>query len=137
MRGAGLWFVGTVVLLAGCGAPVPPVAEAGPPLRARVGQSVTLDGRCSFDPDRGAAPLPSEWPCDPATGAIVAYAWRIVGAPPGRREAVGRLLHAAGPEPVATWLPGTGDGGQWILELEVTDQAGRHATDTVTVTVVE
>lgn len=113
------------LLLVACGLsqPVPPVAEAGPPLTVRVGQPLTLDGSSSFDP---------------GGGEIVSYTWTVAEAPEGSADDSGRLL--AGPQPhpaLTTQLAGNPSGvGVWTLELEVTDDEGLRATDVVTVTVV-
>jgi hypothetical protein len=114
--------------------PIPPVAEAGPALQGVAGQSVTLDGSCSFDPDQGTIRLPSESPCDPATGAIASYQWRIIQAPATRTAEIGRLIAPPSSNPTLNWQTTPADVGPWLLELQVSDNDGRRATDVVTVT---
>lgn len=114
-----------VLLLAACGLrqPIPPIAEAGPPLTVQVGQPLTLDGTGSFDP---------------AGGQIVSYTWTVVEAPAARAGALRRVLAGPAPDPSLTirLADDASSVGVWTLELEVTDDEGLRATDTVTVTVV-
>ncbi|MDQ7029388.1 MAG: hypothetical protein Q9O62_06205 [Ardenticatenia bacterium] len=108
----GLW------LLTGCALaePVPPVAEAGGELTTVAGEPVLLDASGSFDPDGGR---------------LVRYTWTIVGTPAGRETRLGEVL-ADVEEPVVAVGPfGPNDVGRWELELEVTDETGLRATDTI------
>ncbi len=115
-----LCFLGvTLFLLTGCvlAEPVPPVAEAGGTITLRAGDDLRLDASGSFDPDGGT---------------IVRYRWTIVGTPAERAARLGEVL-ADGDQPVVVVKApfGPQDVGRWELELEVTDETGRRATDTV------
>lgn len=105
--------------LAGCrlAEPVPPVAEAGDTLAVRAGEPLRLDASSSFDPD-GAE--------------LMRYVWRISGTPEDREARQGDVL-ADGSEAIVE-VPAPFDQrdvGRWELELEVTDETGRRATDTI------
>lgn len=119
-----LIVLGVALLVAACGLtqPIPPYAEAGPPLTARVGEPVILDGSAS---------------ADPGGGTIVRYGWRVVDAPPAAASQIGRELAPPHPDPVLRVTLATGEDGVgiWTLELEVTDDEGLRATDVVTVTI--
>ncbi|NIN94780.1 MAG: hypothetical protein GTO49_07335, partial [Anaerolineae bacterium] len=114
-----------VLLLTGCAlaTKAPPVANAGPDVTVRVGETVTFDGSQSVDLDGGQ---------------VVYYRWYIMGAPEGREDEVGRVLREG--EDAALWTsdePMTEeDLGQWIIELKVTDDEGQSATDDMMFTVI-
>lgn len=120
-----LWggVVVTLLLVAACvlAEPVPPVAEAGDTITVSAGADLRLDASGSFDPDGGT---------------IVRYRWTIVGAPADRAERLGEVL-ADGSDPVVVLEApfGPQDVGRWELELEVTDETGHRATDTIFVEV--
>ncbi len=113
----------TLWLLVGCALaePVPPVAEAGDEITVVPGEPVLLDASGSFDPDGGR---------------LVRFTWTIVGTPAGREGRLGDVV-ADGEEPVVALAPfGPNDVGRWELELEVTDETGLRATDTIFVEVL-
>jgi len=101
----------------------PPVANAGPDVRVRLGERATFDGSASVDLDGGA---------------IVYYRWYVMGTPEGREAEVGGVLREG--EDAAVWTsdkPMTEeDLGQWVIELKVTDDEGQSATDDMTLTVI-
>jgi hypothetical protein len=101
----------------------PPRANAGPDVTVRVGETVSYDGSLSVDLDGGK---------------IVYYQWRVSSAPEGREEAIGRVLREG--EDAAAWSSDTAlaeqDVGEWVVELQVTDDEGQSATDDLTLTVV-
>ena len=113
------------LVLTGCAlaTKAPPVANAGPDVTVRVGETVTFDGSQSVDLDGGQ---------------IVYYRWYIMGTPEGREDQVGRVLREG--EDAALWTsdePMTEEGlGQWIIELKVTDDEGQSATDDLTLSVI-
>jgi hypothetical protein len=113
------------LLLTGCAlaTKAPPVANAGPDVTVRVGETVAFDGSQSVDLDGGQ---------------IVYYRWYIMGTPEGREGEVGRVLREG--EDAAVWAsdePMTDeDLGQWIIELKVTDEESQSATDDMTLTVI-
>ncbi len=85
----------------------PPVADAGGPYTTDEGQSVTLDGTGSSDPENGA----------------LTYAWDLDN---------NGTFETAGATPV---FPAQGDNGVFTVTLRVTDPEGSSSTDTATVTV--
>ncbi len=62
----------------------PPVADANGPYTGTVGQSITLDGSSSYDPDSGDSIVSYEWDIDndgqfdDATGITTQYTWNSV-----------------------------------------------------------
>jgi hypothetical protein len=113
------------LVLTGCAlaTKAPPIAHAGPDVRVRIGETVSYDGSQSRDPDGGE---------------IVYYQWKITAAPEGREAEMGVVIREG--EDEATWTAaspmGEEDLGQWIIELKVTDDEGRSATDDLTLTVI-
>ena len=111
--------------LAGCAlaTKAPPVANAGPDMRVRVGERVSYNGSQSVDLDGGK---------------IVYYHWSIRAAPEGRQDEVGRVLQEGQDATVCTTdLAMHEDNlGQWTIELRVTDDEGQSATDEMMVTVI-
>jgi hypothetical protein len=87
-----------------------PHADAGGDLTAAAGDTVTLDGTGSSDPD----------------GDTLAFAWALIALPAGSASA---LVDAD--QPVATFAPDRA--GDYLVRLTVDD--GRGATDTDTATV--
>ena len=124
-RGVHLVLTGLALGLAGGGfsQPIPPVAEAGPPLTVPREELLVLDGSGSFDP---------------AGGTVVSYRWTIVQAPESQADEVGRVLATAGSEArMSARLGSEATRAEvWTLELEITDDEGLRASDVVTVTVV-
>ena len=116
---------GLTLSLSGCAlaTKAPPVANAGPDIVVRVGQTVSFDGSSSVDLDGGQ---------------IVYYHWRITAAPEGRETEVDRVLREGDDAAVWTteWLTGEEDLGEWVIELTVTDDEGQSATDDMILTVV-
>jgi C1A family cysteine protease len=94
--------------------PEAPTADAGPDQTAAEGQSITLDGSASSDPD----------------GEISAHQWRQLSGP------TVNLRNADTPAPSFTTpnLTSAGD-AELIFELTVTDDDDLTASDSVTVTV--
>jgi len=118
MRGEALWALLLLVGVTTAGVPAGAVADGGPPLAdagldqtVNRGATVYLDGRGSTAPD----------------GEITAYRWRIT-TPPGGTTAPDDPT-AARTEFVA------GQTGTYEVTLEVTDDEGRTATDTLYVEV--
>jgi hypothetical protein len=113
------------VTLTGCAlaTKAPPRADAGPDVTAHIGETVSYDGSSSVDLDGGK---------------IVYYRWRVTSAPEGREGEIGRVLHEG--EDAAVWTSDVPlaqeDVGEWVIELEVTDDEGQSATDDLTLTVV-
>ncbi|MBZ5558675.1 MAG: PASTA domain-containing protein [Acidobacteriia bacterium] len=101
----------TLQILGGVAVNHPPTANAGPDQTARVGQTVTLDGSRSSDPD----------------GDALAYQWSIVGTPAGSLAALSDP-HAVRPTFVVD-KPGT-----YEFELVVSDGSLTSAPDRVSVT---
>jgi hypothetical protein len=85
----------------------PPVADAGGPYAAIEGQSITLDGVSSSDPD---------------AGDVLTYAWDLNNN--GSFETAGATVNFV-----------SGQDGSFTVGLQVTDGGGLTATDTVTVDV--
>ena len=92
--------------------PVAPTAEAGSNQTVIEGQSVTLDGSGSFDPD----------------GAIVSYLWE-------QTTGTSVSFNATAVKPSFTAPPSSGTSETLGFTLTVTDDSGAMASDTVTVTV--
>ncbi len=88
----------------------PPSADAGPAQTVKTGETVTLDGSASGDPDDG----------------IVSYQWRQISG------AGVTLSDSASSQPKFT-APAVA--GLLIFELTVKDRGGLSATDQVTITV--
>jgi type VI secretion system Hcp family effector len=100
-----------------------PIADAGGPYSVGDGQSVTLDGTGSFDPDQDADTLTYEWDLDGdgvfgETGA---------GATRGDETGATPDFSAAG-----LFGPQT-----LTVSLRVTDATGKTDTDTATITIVD
>lgn len=92
----------------------PPIADAGPDRTVRVGETVTLDGSRSRDPE----------------GQPLRYQWRIVTSPEGSTATL------SGAETVrATFVPDVA--GVYILELVVRDTGGATGVDQVQITAEE
>jgi hypothetical protein len=114
-----------VLSLSGCAlaTKAPPVANAGPDLVVRVGETVSFDGSSSVDLDGGR---------------IVYYHWSVTRAPEGREVEVDQVLGEG--EDAALWTSdspiGAEDLGEWVIELTVTDDEGQSATDDMKLTVV-
>ena len=89
--------------------PVARIAEAGPSV---IGETISLDGRRSFDPDADA----------------LQYAWTLIAAPEGSSSAVTESAR-----PVGTLTPDTK--GTYRLQLSVTDGSDK-ATQSLDVEVV-
>ena len=113
------------LVLTGCSlaTEAPPIANAGPDVTVRMGEKVSYDGSGSVDLDGGK---------------IVYYQWYISAAPEGREDEIGGVMREG--EDAATWTtpsPVTEeDLGRWVIELKVTDDEGRSATDDLTLTVI-
>lgn len=94
----------------------PPIANAGGPYTIDEGDSVTLDGSGSFDPD----------------GDTLSYAWDL--------DNDGIFGDATGVSPTLTWAQLTGfgiaDDGSYPIKLRVDDGNGEQDTATSTITVV-
>jgi len=101
----------------------PPRAYAGPDISTRVGETVSFDGSQSVDLDGGQ---------------IVHYRWKVTAAPERREEEIGRILHEGADAAVWTMQSALTeeDIGEWVIELEVTDDDGQSATDDLIMTVV-
>ncbi len=101
----------------------PPRADAGPDVTVHIGEIVSYDSSLSIDLDGGK---------------IVYYRWRVASAPEGREDEIGRLLHEG--QDAAVWSSDVPlaeqDVGEWIIELEVTDDEGQSAIDDLALTVV-
>jgi hypothetical protein len=112
-------------MLTGCAlaTKAPPVANAGPDVSARVGQTVSFDGTQSVNLDGGQ---------------IVYYQWKVTAAPEGREAEIGRVLRKG--EDAAVWTTESAlsneDVGEWVIELKVTDDEGQSATDDLVMTVL-
>ncbi|MDW8141174.1 MAG: FG-GAP-like repeat-containing protein, partial [Candidatus Bipolaricaulota bacterium] len=92
----------------------PPTADAGPDRTVRVGETVTLDGSRSRDPE----------------GQPLRYQWRIVTAPDGSTATL------TGAETVrATFVPDVA--GVYTIELVVRDPRGATGADQVQITAEE
>lgn len=89
----------------------PPVADAGGPYMAQIGQTITLDGSGSYDPDPG--------------DSIISYEWDL--------DNNGQYNDATGVNPMWFW----NSVGTRTIRLRVTDQSGETDTDTSTVTIEE
>lgn len=118
-------LIGFGFALAGCAlaTKAPPVANAGPDILVHVGETVSCDGSSSADLDGGK---------------IVFYRWTVAAAPEGREDEVGTIL-AEGASATICKLAhplGKEDVGEWIIELEVTDDDGQSATDDLILVVV-
>ena len=101
----------TVIITVNAPAAIPPTANAGPDRTVNdtdsaAGEDVTLDGSASTDPD----------------GTIVSYVWSRVGEV-SEDLGTGPILQTRLPDGVNT------------IQLVVTDNSGRAASDTVTITV--
>ena len=90
----------------------PPVADAGQARQVTLGESVTLDGSASSDPD----------------GDALAYDWNIITSPQGADDALDDPSLAQ-----PTFTPSAA--GAYVVELTVTDPLGEADTDSVMVTV--
>jgi len=100
------WFLGLQEIL--------PVAKAGPDQEADEGETVTLDGSNSTDPDDG----------------IVSYLWEQISGPVV-------TLSGADTEQASFTAPDLGSGGTSLsFRLTVTDKGGFQSTDTCIVNVI-
>ncbi|MBW3664127.1 MAG: cell wall-binding repeat-containing protein [Actinobacteria bacterium] len=108
----GVGMSGTVFVTDGSdpGEPPAPIADAGGPYEVVEGDSVTLDGRGSRDPEEG--------------GAIEAYAWDVDGD--GNADATGATVVVPFPQE-----------GIFTVTLTVTDDDDQDASDDATVTVTD
>jgi len=86
------------------GANLPPVADAGPDLESHAGESVTLDGSASYDPDDD---LPLQ------------YFWMMLSSPEGSSAV---LITPGTGSPSVTFTPDIP--GDYTFELVVRDQRG-------------
>ena len=94
------------------GANLPPVADAGPDFEAHAGESVSLDGSASYDPDDD---LPLQ------------YFWMMLSSPEGSSAV---LITPGTGSPTVTFTPDIP--GDYTFELVVRDQRGADsAPDTV------
>jgi hypothetical protein len=91
----------------------PPVANAGPDIGAAVGQTVTLDGSASSDPDFGT----------------LSYQWSIVSKPAGSTATLGN------PTDVRPTLA-IDEAGDYVVQLIVNDGELSSAPDTVRVSTI-
>jgi hypothetical protein len=118
-------LTGLGLVLTGCAlaTKAPPVANAGPDILVHVGETVSCDGSSSVDLDGGN---------------IVYYRWSIAAAPEGREDQVGSILAEGADAMICTIdLPLREENlGEWIIELEVTDDEGQSATDDLVLSVV-
>jgi hypothetical protein len=118
-------LIALALVVTGCAlaTKAPPVANAGPDLTAKVGETVYYDGSKSGDLDGGR---------------IVYYKWYIMGAPEGREDQIGVVIREG--EDAGTWTTNSPfaeeDLGQWTIELRVTDDEGQSATDDLMLTVI-
>ncbi|OQX27913.1 MAG: hypothetical protein BWK80_03005 [Desulfobacteraceae bacterium IS3] len=90
----------------------PPTADAGADMTVKTGETVTLDGSASSDPD---------------DGIIVSYQWRQIG---------GTAVTLSDPAGAQPQFAAPAAGGILIFELTVKDKGGLSDTDQVTVTVI-
>jgi len=97
---------------------VPPNANAGPDMTLYLGETVTLDGSASNDPDNGPEPL--------------MYSWRFVSVPTGSQMSNEDVLGATTVS--ASFKPDIA--GTYVLELMVSDGID-VAFDNVAVTVIK
>ena len=118
-------LIGLTLALMGCGiaTKAPPVANAGPDAVVRIGETVSFDGSSSVDLDGGR---------------IVYYHWRVTAAPEGRETEVDCVLKEGEDAAIWTtdWIASDEDVGEWMIELTVTDDEGRSATDDMKLTIV-
>lgn len=105
-------------LIACQGSSEPLQAEAGQDFTINVGEQPTFDGCAS-------------------TGDMINYEWTIVSAPEQMADDAGKVIRET--DPTCSFTLGAAMGvdevGEWVIELEVRDEAGNASTDTVTVTV--
>jgi len=118
-------LTGLGLVLTGCAlaTKAPPVANAGPDILVHIGETASCDGSSSVDLDGGE---------------IVFYRWTVAAVPEGREDRVGSIL-AEGADATICNLDhplGKEDVGEWIIELEVTDDEGQSATDDLMLVVV-
>ena len=113
------------VALTGCAlaTKAPPLANAGPDILVHVGETVSCDGSSSVDLDGGN---------------IVFFRWTVAAAPERREDEVGTILANGADAMICTLdLPlGEENVGEWIIELEVTDDEGQSSTDDLALSVV-
>ncbi len=91
-----------------------PVADAGRDVTIKLGESVTLDGSGSYDPN----------------GDPIVFSWHIVNKPQDSSLSVDSSTNSA------TLLVTPDVVGSYVFELVVTDQEGLSSSDRVTLTVV-
>lgn len=105
-------------LVACQGSSEPPQAEAGQDFSVIVGEQPTFDG-CG------------------STGEMINYKWTIISAPEQLADDAGKVIRETDPNCSFTLgaAMGVDEVGEWVIELEVQDEAGNTSTDTVTVTV--
>ncbi|MCI0394552.1 MAG: hypothetical protein L0332_18335 [Chloroflexi bacterium] len=108
------------VWLAGCGGSEPLAADAGPDITIAIGESPRFDGCAS-------------------TGDIANYKWTIATAPAKMSGDAGKVIREVDANCSFTLEAAMGldEVGEWVIQLEVRDDGGNTATDTVTVTVTE
>jgi hypothetical protein len=99
------------------------MANAGPDMTVRVGDTVSFDGSSSVDLDGGQ---------------IVYYHWRVTHTPEGRETEVDRVLREGAVAAAWTtdWITTEEDLGEWVIELTATDDEGQSATDDMKLTIV-
>jgi len=95
---------------------IPPVALAGSDQEAHTGDTVTLDGSTSYDPDNGPKPL--------------TYQWGLVSKPESSALTDLNISNAA--TAIASFVPD--EGGTYVLALTVSDGKDT-ATDTISIEV--
>ena len=110
----------TAVLLVACGGTDSLTADAGDDFSVKMGEQPHFDGCAS-------------------TGNITNYKWTIVNAPQEMSEDVGKVIRETEPECAFTLdaQMGVDEVGVWEVQLEVQNDAGDTAVDTVNVTVMQ
>lgn len=111
----------TAVFLVACSGDADPLtANAGDDFSVKMGEQPRFDGCAS-------------------TGNIVNYKWTIVSAPDEMSEDAGKEIREIEPNCAFTLdaQMGVDEVGTWEIQLEIEDEAGNTAVDTVNVTVTE